>query len=51
MAHAIGETLDAISVDELDERIELLRREIVRLEEARQLREATRKAADAFFKS
>jgi uncharacterized small protein (DUF1192 family) len=51
VAHAIGETLDAISVDELDERIELLRREIVRLEEARQLREATRKAADAFFKS
>jgi uncharacterized small protein (DUF1192 family) len=50
-AHEIGETLDALSVDELDERIALLQREIARLEEARVLREATRKAADAFFKS
>lgn len=49
--HEIGEPLDAMSVDELDERIELLRGEIVRLEEARAHREATRKAADAFFKS
>ena len=50
-AHDIGESLDAMSVNELDERIALLRREIVRLEEARVHREATRKAADAFFKS
>lgn len=50
-AHEIGEVLDALSVDELDERIALLRREIVRLEDARVLREATRKAADAFFRS
>ncbi|MDB5644112.1 MAG: hypothetical protein JWN07_3429 [Hyphomicrobiales bacterium] len=50
-AHDIGEPLDAMSVDELDDRIALLRREIVRLEEARELREATRKAADAFFRS
>jgi uncharacterized small protein (DUF1192 family) len=49
--HDIGEPLDAMSVNELDERIELLRKEIVRLEEARAVREATRKAADAFFKS
>jgi len=50
-AHEIGEALDALSVDELDDRIALLRHEIVRLEEARVLREATRKAADAFFRS
>jgi uncharacterized small protein (DUF1192 family) len=50
-AHDLGEPLDAMSVNELDERIELLRREIERLQEARELREATRKAADAFFKS
>lgn len=50
-AHEIGEPLDAMSADELAERIALLHREIVRLEEARSLREATRKAADAFFKS
>ncbi len=50
-AHEIGEPLDALSVDELDERIALLQREIARLEDARVLREATRKAADAFFKS
>ena len=50
-SHEIGEPLETMSVHELDERIELLRREIVRLEEARMLREATRKAADAFFKS
>jgi uncharacterized small protein (DUF1192 family) len=48
--HEIGATLDAMSVSELDERIELLRGEIARLEEARVHREATRKAADAFFK-
>ena len=36
-AHEIGETLDAMSVDELDERIALLQREIARLEEARVL--------------
>jgi uncharacterized small protein (DUF1192 family) len=50
-AHDIGEPLDAMSVGELDDRIELLRREIVRLEEARAQREATRKAADALFKA
>lgn len=49
-AHDIGQALDAMSVDELDERIALLQREIARLEEARVLREATRRAADAVFK-
>ena len=50
-AHEIGEPLDALSVEELEARIALLQGEIARLEEARGAREATRRAADAFFKS
>ena len=48
--HAIGENVDALSAPELAERIELCRREIERLEAAKAAREATRMAADAFFK-
>ena len=48
--HVVGEPLDTLSVDELDERISLLRREIERLEEARSVREASRKAANSIFK-
>ena len=51
LAHVIGETIDALSAPELAERIELCQREIARLETARAAREATRAAADAFFKS
>ena len=49
-AHVIGENVDALSAPELDERIALCRREIERLEIAKAAREATRAAADAFFK-
>ncbi len=49
--HEIGQLLDLLSVAEIDERIELLRGEIARLESARDSKEASRKAADAFFKS
>jgi uncharacterized small protein (DUF1192 family) len=49
--HDIGQPLDSLSVGELAERIELLRAEIVRLEEARGRKLATKQAADAFFKS
>ena len=48
--HVIGENVDALSAPELAERIELCRREIERLEAARAAREATRAAADVFFK-
>jgi uncharacterized small protein (DUF1192 family) len=48
--HAIGENVDALSAPELAERIELCRREIERLEAAKAAREATRRAADGFFK-
>jgi uncharacterized small protein (DUF1192 family) len=48
--HVVGEPLDALSVDELNERIEQLRAEIVRLEAARDGKSASRTAADAFFR-
>ncbi|WP_375466050.1 DUF1192 domain-containing protein [uncultured Methylobacterium sp.] len=48
--HAIGQGLDALSVDELDARIALLRAEIARLEAARVAKQAALGAADAFFK-
>ncbi len=49
--HEIGQDLSLLSVHELDERIEALRAEIARLEAARGAKEASRNAADAFFKS
>lgn len=51
VAHEVGQSLDALSVDELDERIALLMEEIARLEQARVAKEASRKAADSFFRS
>ena len=51
LTHVIGENVDALSAPELTERIALCQREIERLETARTAREATRLAADAFFKS
>ena len=49
--HEVGQTLDALSVDELDERIALLKEEIARLETARGAKQASRAAADSFFKT
>lgn len=49
-SHEIGQNLDTLSVDELAERVELLRAEIERLEKARVAKQASRAAADAFFK-
>jgi uncharacterized small protein (DUF1192 family) len=49
--HAVGEPLDALSVDELAARIEILRAEISRLEAAKTAKTASRAAADAFFKT
>lgn len=48
--HEIGQILDALSVDELDERVALLRAEIARLEAAKAAKQASRAAADLFFK-
>jgi uncharacterized small protein (DUF1192 family) len=50
-SHEIGQPLDTLSVDELDERVALLKAEIIRLEEAKVAKQASKLAADAFFKS
>lgn len=50
MHHDIGQKLDALSVNELAERIELLQAEIVRLESVRATKQASVEAANAFFK-
>jgi uncharacterized small protein (DUF1192 family) len=49
-AHELGEDLSLLSVDELKERVLALRAEIERLEAAIQSKEATRSAADTFFR-
>ena len=49
-AHEIGQDLSVLSVGELQERIELLAREIERLQEAKAAKEASKAAADAFFR-
>ena len=48
--HSVGEPLDAVSVEELLERIDLLRGEIARIEAEVARKRASRSAADAFFK-
>lgn len=50
LAHEIGQDLSMLSVEELTERIGLLRAEIARLEAAVTAKQASRNAADKFFK-
>jgi len=50
VTHEIGQDLSLLSVDELSERIALLRDEIARLEEARAAKGATKSAAEALFR-
>jgi uncharacterized small protein (DUF1192 family) len=50
IAHEIGQELALLSVEELGERIALLKDEIARLETARASKEASRSAAAQFFK-
>jgi len=47
----IGENLDAISVAELEQRIQALESEIIRLRAEIAKKQASRNAADAFFRS
>jgi len=48
--HEVGMPIDTMSVDELNERIGLLEREIVRLRDAVAARQKTKAAADSLFK-
>jgi uncharacterized small protein (DUF1192 family) len=47
----IGENLDAISVAELEQRIQALDSEIIRLRAEIAKKQASRNAADAFFRN
>ena len=49
-AHEIGQDLTLLSVEELGERIALLKEEIVRLEANIAQKRASRTSADQFFK-
>ncbi len=50
IAHEIGQDLALLSVEELDDRIALLNDEIARLQTALASKQASRSAADQFFK-
>ena len=50
ITHEIGQDLALLSVNELKERIALLREEIARLEASIASKQASRSAADTFFK-
>jgi uncharacterized small protein (DUF1192 family) len=50
LAHEIGQDLALLSVEELRERIALLKDEISRLEAAVSAKQASRTTADQFFK-
>lgn len=50
LAHEIGQDVALVSAGELEERIAMLRAEIVRLEAEVEKRRASRSAADAVFR-
>lgn len=51
ITHDIGQDLALLSVGELNERVALLQAEIERLQAAAASKEASRNAADKFFKN
>jgi uncharacterized small protein (DUF1192 family) len=51
ISHEIGQDLSLLSVEELTERVALLKTEIVRLEEAATKKRASRDVANSVFKS
>jgi uncharacterized small protein (DUF1192 family) len=50
MGLEVGQDLSMLSIDEIEERIVVLEREIDRLKEERSRKEQSRAAASAFFK-
>jgi uncharacterized small protein (DUF1192 family) len=51
LSHEIGQDLSLLSVEEIAERIVLLKGEIARLDTALTMKQATRAAADRIFKT
>ena len=49
--HLLGENLEAISLEELTLRVQVLTREIERIQAEMVKKQASRSAAEAFFKS
>ncbi len=49
-AYKVGQDLSALSIAEIDQRVALLEAEIARLKEARAKKDASRSAADSFFR-
>jgi uncharacterized small protein (DUF1192 family) len=50
LGHQVGEPLDALSIEEIDERVRELHNEIQRLEEDKRTKLASKNAASAVFK-
>ncbi len=50
VAHEIGQELTLLSVEELVQRVQLLQQEIARLEADMKNKQASRSAADQFFR-
>ena len=48
--HEIGQDLSALSIEELEKRVELLKEEIIRLEDASAAKRASMSSAENFFK-
>jgi uncharacterized small protein (DUF1192 family) len=51
IVHEIGQPLDLLSVEELRERVTILKEEIARLEANMAAKRASRSAAEGFFKT
>jgi uncharacterized small protein (DUF1192 family) len=51
LAHELGQDLSLLSVGDLEERIELMKIEIARLEADMAAKKASKSAADSLFKS
>ncbi len=51
VTHTVGDTLDTLSIAEIDERIGLLRAEIDRLEKAKASKRYALATASSFFKT
>ena len=51
ISHDIGQDLSLLSLEELRDRVALLKEEIARLEAAMTSKRASRSAADGFFKA
>ncbi len=49
--YVVGQDLSTLSIEEIDERIAVLRQEITRLEQMRTEKQASKSAADAVFKA